>query len=136
MRILTVCLVGLLSFNHAVATAILAIWLVSAFPALAEPVSRLPVDVVLDYTYHTGHLHNGAGEPLYPLNGAYWNTFLDELRKAPPDILTVGKEAPLTHSIGPIASYGGENQTFPSIGGKDGRWRLTPEQLGQRSGCT
>lgn len=91
--------------------------------------SRLPMDVVLDYNYHTGHLHNGAGAPLYPENRQFQETFFRNLRAAPPDLLVVGKEAPFTHSLGPIASYGGENQTFPSVGGKDDRRRLSPPEL-------
>ncbi|MBM4082257.1 MAG: hypothetical protein FJ278_21310, partial [Planctomycetes bacterium] len=96
------------------------------------PLSVLPIDVVLDYNYGTGHLHNGTGAPLYPLNPDYWPRFIAELRRTPPQVLIVGKEAPFTHSLGPIASYGGENQTFPAIGGKDGRYRLTPDQTRQR----
>ncbi len=103
------------------------------FPALsAGPTSRLPQDVVLDYNYYGGHLHNGAGAPLYPLNEGYQARFLEALREAPPDVLIVGKEAPFTHSMGPIASYGGENQVFPTLDGKDARYRLTPEALRQR----
>ena len=102
---------------------------VFALAAEGGPVSRLPVDVVLDYNYQGGHFNNGAGAPLYPLNADYWPRFVEEVRKAPPDILIVGKEAPFTHSMGPIASYGGENQTFPTLQGKDARYLLTPEQL-------
>ena len=102
---------------------------VCALAFAGGPVSRMPLDVVLDYNYYGGHLHNGAGAPLYPLNPDYWPRFAEELRQAPPDLLIVGKEAPFTHSMGPIASYGGENQTFPRLDGKDARSRLSPEQL-------
>ena len=39
------------------------------------------------------------------------------LAEFPPDILIVGKEAPFTHSLGPVLSFGGENRMFPRVPG-------------------
>ena len=93
--------------------------------------SRLPPDVVRDYSYNAAHLLNGAGAPLYAADERY-KTFLARLRQFPPDVLIVGKEAPLTHSLGPILSFGGENRTFPPVPnrkGEDARRLLTPDEL-------
>ncbi len=70
------------------------------------PRSKPPPDIVLDYNYHTGHLHNGAGAPLYPLHTNFWPAFCRELRAAPPALLLVGKEAPFAHP----ASNGAANR--------------------------
>ncbi len=93
--------------------------------------SRLPPDVVRDYSYNAVHLLNGAGAPLYPVDEQY-SKFMSRLREFPPEVLIVGKEAPFTHSLGPILSFGGENRTFPlppKRRGEDGRRLLSPEEL-------
>ena len=93
--------------------------------------SRLPPDVVRDYSYNGTHLLNGAGAPLYAADERYAQ-FLTRLRQFPPDILIVGKEAPFTHSLGPILSFGGENKTFPVVANRkteDPRRLLTPDEL-------
>ena len=100
--------------------------------------SRLPPDVVRDYSYNATHLLNGAGAPLYAADDRY-KTFLARLRRFPPDILIVGKEAPLTHSLGPTLSFGGENRTFPPTPGRkgeDARRLLSPEELRLRIKAT
>jgi hypothetical protein len=100
--------------------------------------SRLPTDVVRDYSYNAAHLLNGAGAPLYASDDRY-QTFIARLRKFPPDILIVGKEAPLTHSFGPILSFGGENRTFPAVPNRkteDPRRLLSPDELHLRIKAT
>src|SRR5829696_1409275 len=100
--------------------------------------SRLPPDVVRDYSYNAAHLLNGAGAPLYAADERY-KTFLARLRRFPPDILIVGKEAPLTHSLGPTLSFGGENRTFPPPPGRkgeDARRLLLPDELRLRIKAT
>ncbi|HEY0377620.1 MAG TPA: hypothetical protein VGC87_11915 [Pyrinomonadaceae bacterium] len=100
--------------------------------------SRLPPDVVRDYSYNAAHLLNGAGAPLYAADERY-KTFLAKLRQFPPDILIVGKEAPLTHSLGPTLSFGGENRTFPPPPGRkgeDARRLLSPDELRLRIKAT
>ncbi len=100
--------------------------------------SRLPPDVVRDYSYNAAHLLNGAGAPLYAADDRY-KTFLARLRQFPPDILIVGKEAPLTHSLGPTLSFGGENRTFPPPPGRkgeDARRLLSPDELRLRIKAT
>ncbi len=100
--------------------------------------SRLPLDVLRDFSYNGVHLLNGAGAPLYPGDDRY-QTSMARLRQFPPDILIVGKEAPLTHSLGPILSFGGENRTFPPVAnrkGEDPRRQLTPEELHLRIKAT
>lgn len=97
----------------------------------APSLSRLPPDVVRDYSYNAAHLLNGAGAPLYAADERY-KTFLARLRRLPPDVLIVGKEAPLTHSLGPTLSFGGENRTFPlppGRKGEDARRLLSPDEL-------
>lgn len=93
--------------------------------------SRLAPDVVRDYSYNAVHLLSGAGAPLYPEDEQY-SKFMTRLGEFPPDVLIVGKEAPFTHSLGPILSFGGENRTFPlppKQRGEDGRRQLSPEEL-------
>lgn len=100
--------------------------------------SRLPPDVVRDFGYNAAHLLNGAGAPLYAADGRY-NVFLARLRQFPPDVLIVGKEAPFTHSLGPILSFGGENRTFPVVPNRkneDPRRQLSPEELSLRIKAT
>ncbi len=107
-------------------------------PARRPSLSRLAPDVVRDYSYNGVHLLNGAGDPLYAADARY-KTFLERLRQLPPDILIVGKEAPLTHSLGPILSFGGENRTFPPVAnrkGEDARRQLTPDELRLRIKAT
>lgn len=99
--------------------------------ARAQMPSRLQPDVVLDYSYDAVHLLNGAGEPLYPSDERY-QRFLERLRQFPPEVLIVGKEAPFTHSIGPILSFGGENVIFPSLPqrrNEDPRRLLSPDEV-------
>jgi hypothetical protein len=100
--------------------------------------SRLPLDVIRDFSYNGVHLLNGAGAPLYAADERY-QTMLVRLRQFPPDVLIVGKEAPFTHSLGPILSFGGENRTFPPVvnrKGEDGRRQLSPEELDLRIKAT
>jgi hypothetical protein len=99
--------------------------------AQAQQPSRLPPDVVLDYSYDAVHLLNGAGAPLYGADKRY-QRFLEWLRQFPPTILIVGKEAPFTHSLGPILSFGGENAIFPRVPGQskeDSRRLLKPNEV-------
>jgi len=99
--------------------------------AWTQTPSRLPPDVVLDYSYDAVHLLNGAGEPLYPADERY-QRFIERLRQFAPEVLIVGKEAPFTHSIGPVLSFGGENVVFPPIPqwrNEDPRRLLSPEEL-------
>jgi hypothetical protein len=113
----------------------------AADPATANrkpTLSRLPPDVVRDYSYNAAHLMNGAGTPLYVADARY-TTFLTRLKQFPPDVLIVGKEAPFTHSLGPILSFGGENRTFPAIinhKNEDGRRQLSPDELKLRIKAT
>ena len=98
---------------------------------MAQTPSRLPPDVVLDYSYDAVHLMNGAGAPLYAYDERY-KQFLERLRLFPPDILIVGKEAPFTHSLGPVLSFGGENVAFPPVPNRreeEPRRLLLPEEL-------
>jgi hypothetical protein len=100
--------------------------------------SRLPPDVVRDFGYNAAHLLNGAGAPLYAADESY-KIFLSRLREFPPELLIVGKEAPFTHSLGPILSFGGENKTFrlpPSLRGQSPRRMLSPEELRLRIKAT
>ena len=100
--------------------------------------SRLAPDVVRDFGYNAAHLLNGAGAPLYAADERY-KVFLSRLREFPPELLIVGKEAPLTHSVGPILSFGGENRTFPAVPNRKGeppRRMLTPEELRLRIKAT
>lgn len=97
----------------------------------AQVPSRLPPDVVLDYSYDAVHLLNGAGEPLYPADERY-RRFIERLRQFPPEVLIVGKEAPFTHSIGPVLSFGGENVVFPIVSqrrNENPRRLLSPDEL-------
>jgi len=108
-----------------------ALVVVLSAQAMAQMPSRLPPDVVLDYSYDAVHLMNGAGAPLYALDERY-QRFLERLRQFPPDILIVGKEAPFTHHLGPILSFGGENRMFPRVPqrtGEDPRRLLSPAEL-------
>jgi hypothetical protein len=107
-------------------------------PQRQPTLSRLPPDVVRDYSYNAAHLLNGAGAPLYASDERY-PTFMTRLRRFPPDILIVGKEAPLTHSLGPILSFGGENRTFPAVPSRkteDARRLLSPDELHLRIKAT
>jgi hypothetical protein len=100
--------------------------------------SRLAPDVVRDFGYNAAHLLNGAGAPLYAADERY-KVFLSRLREFPPELLIVGKEAPLTHSVGPILSFGGENRTFPAVPNRKGeppRRMLPPEELRLRVKAT
>lgn len=100
--------------------------------------SRLAPDVVRDFGYNAAHLLNGAGAPLYAADERY-KVFLSRLRDFPPELLIVGKEAPFTHSLGPILSFGGENRTFPPVPNRKGeqqRRMLTPEELRLRIKAT
>jgi hypothetical protein len=100
--------------------------------------SRLPPDVVRDFGYNAAHLLNGAGAPLYAADERY-KVFLSRLREFPPELLVVGKEAPFTHSLGPILSFGGENRTFPPVPNRKGespRRMLSPEELRLRIKAT
>jgi hypothetical protein len=100
--------------------------------------SRLAPDVVRDFGYNAAHLLNGAGAPLYAADERY-KVFLSRLREFPPELLIVGKEAPLTHSVGPVLSFGGENRTFPAVPNRKGeppRRMLTPEELRLRIKAT
>ncbi len=100
--------------------------------------SRVPLDVVRDFSYNAVHLLNGAGAPLYVADPRY-TTFLTRLRQFPPDVLIVGKEAPFTHSLGPILSFGGENRTFPVIANhknEDQRRQLSVDELKLRIKAT
>jgi len=100
------------------------------FARLPSP-SRLPPDVVRDYGYNASHLLGGAGAPLYAHDERYAK-FLERLRQFPPEILIVGKDAPLTHSLGPVLSFGGENRTFPAVPnrrGEDPRRLLSPDEF-------
>ncbi|HZT59159.1 MAG TPA: hypothetical protein VFA21_11075 [Pyrinomonadaceae bacterium] len=100
--------------------------------------SRLPPDVVRDFGYNAAHLLNGAGAPLYAADERY-SVFLSRLKEFPPEVLIVGKEAPFTHSLGPILSFGGENRTFPAVPnrkGEDPRRMLSPEELVMRIKAT
>ena len=100
--------------------------------------SRLPPDVVRDFGYNAAHLLNGAGAPLYAADERD-RVFLSRLREVPPELLIVGKEAPFTHSLGPILSFGGENRTFPAVPNRKGespRRMLSPEELRLRVKAT
>ncbi len=110
----------------------------AAEPARKPSLSRVPLDVLRDFSYNGVHLLNGAGAPLYQSDERY-KTFLTRLRQFPPDVLIVGKEAPLTHSLGPILSFGGENRTFPPVQGRKGedpRRQLSPDELRLRIKAT
>jgi hypothetical protein len=110
----------------------------SAAAARNPSLSRLPPDVIRDFSYNGVHLLNGAGAPLYQADDRY-QTFLARLRQFPPDILIVGKEAPLTHSLGPILSFGGENRTFPPVVNRkseEPRRQLTPDEWRMRIKAT
>ena len=78
--------------------------------------------MVRDFGYNAAHLLNGAGAPLYAADERY-KIFLSRVREFPPELLIVGKEAPLTHSVGPILSFGGENRTFPAVPNHKGERR-------------
>lgn len=107
-------------------------------PSRRPSLSRLPLDVIRDYSYNGVHLLNGAGAPLYAADERY-KTLLARVRQVPPDVLIVGKEAPFTHSVGPILSFGGENRTFPPVQnrkGEDPRRQLSPEELELRIKAT
>src|SRR4051812_4018053 len=112
-------------------------------PSAGEPtrkpsLSRVPLDVLRDFSYNGVHLLNGAGAPLYQSDERY-KIFLTRLRQFPPDVLIVGKEAPWTHSLGPILSFGGENRTFPPVQGRKGedpRRQLSPDELRLRIKAT
>jgi len=107
-------------------------------PARRATLSRLAPDVLRDFSYNGVHLLNGAGAPLYASDERY-QVFLTRLRQTPPDILIVGKEAPLTHSLGPILSFGGENRTFPPVANRkaeDPRRQLSPNELRLRIKAT
>jgi hypothetical protein len=100
--------------------------------------SRLPPDVVRDFGYNAAHLLNGAGAPLYAADERY-KVFISRVREFPPELLIVGKEAPFTHSVGPILSFGGENRTFPAVPNRKGespRRMLSPEELRLRIKAT
>jgi hypothetical protein len=104
----------------------------------APSLSRLPIDVLRDYSYNGAHLLNGAGAPLYAADERY-TTMLQRLKEFPPDVLIVGKEAPFTHSLGPILSFGGENRTFPLVSnrkGEDPRRQLSTAELSLRIKAT
>src|SRR5687768_4165767 len=99
--------------------------------AISQTPSHLPPDIVLDYSYDAVHLMNGAGEPLYIADPRYMQ-FLERLHQFPPDILITGKVAPFTHSLGPVLSFGGANQTFtrvPNRHNEDPRRLLAPGEL-------
>jgi hypothetical protein len=100
--------------------------------------SRVAPDVIRDYSYNAAHLMNGAGAPLYSSEPVYAQA-LSRLRQFPPDILIVGKEAPFTHSLGPVLSFGGENRTFPRVSNRkneDPRRLLSPDELQLRIKAT
>jgi hypothetical protein len=100
-------------------------------PSRPLALSRLPPDVVRDYGYNAAHLSNGVGAPFYPSDARYAR-FVERLRQFPPEVLIVGKEAPFTHSLGPIPSFGGENRTFPlppQLKKEDPRRLLSPDEL-------
>ncbi|MBM3891395.1 MAG: hypothetical protein FJ388_19965, partial [Verrucomicrobia bacterium] len=78
---------------------------------LTEP----PVVYVLDY----GSNHVGNVE------------WLTSVRNAPPELLHLGKDVPMTHNWGPIQALGGENQAH---GKGDAITRLTPAEVNQRIG--
>lgn len=75
--------------------------------------SEPPITYVLDY----GNAH---------LGNAQW---LEDVRNAPPTLLHLGKDVPMTHNWGPIAALGGENQAY---GKGDSIRRLTPDEVAAR----
>ncbi|MFQ5809894.1 MAG: hypothetical protein ACE5JM_09775, partial [Armatimonadota bacterium] len=81
--------------------------------AAEEWQTRAPVTYVLDY----GSKHLGHPE------------WLEATATAPPMLLHLGKDVPITHNWGPIQALGGENQAW---GKGDSIRRLTPEELRER----
>ncbi|MBI5396449.1 MAG: hypothetical protein HZA91_14235 [Verrucomicrobia bacterium] len=81
-----------------------------------EPISGLtepPITYVLDY----GSNHVGNAE------------WLAQVAAAPPTLLHLGKDVPMTHSWGPVRALGGENQAF---GKGDAITLLKPAEVGKR----
>ena len=106
------CTVNQLGF---VALSILTLVALSAQASGADDrwQTRVPVTYVLDY----GNKHLGYPE------------WLEATGAAPPMLLHLGKDVPITHNWGPIAALGGENQAW---GKGDYTRRLTPEELRER----
>lgn len=87
----------------------------AAQPQLTSP----PLTYILDY----GPKHVNSIE------------YIETIAKAPPTLLHLGKDVPLTHSWGPIQALGGENQAHGKrrpYGPEDDIRRLSPEELRQR----
>lgn len=80
-----------------------------AISGLTEP----PVTYVLDYG--SDHVGNAA--------------WLAQVAAAPPQLLHLGKDVPMTHSWGPIRALGGENQAH---GKGDDVALLKPAEIGKR----
>lgn len=80
---------------------------------LAPSPTTPPVTYVLDY----GQGHLGS------------ESYLQHVAAAPPQVLHLGKDVPLTHNWGPIVALGGENQAYAR---DDDIRRLTPAELTQR----
>ena len=94
--------------------ALCALWVSSAAAAPRDDwVSGPPVTYVLDY----GGKHLGYPE------------WLQMTTTAPPMLLHVGKDVPMTHNWGPIVALGGENQAY---GKGDNVRRLSPDELTER----
>lgn len=84
-----------------------------ALCCLAPGPTRPPVTYVLDY----GDRHLGHPE------------YIQAVASAPPHLLHLGKDVPMTHNWGPIRALGGENQAF---GRDEAITRLTPEEVQDR----
>jgi len=80
---------------------------------LASGLTEPPVTYVLDY----GSDHVGNAD------------WLAGVAAAPPELLHLGKDVPMTHNWGPIRALGGENQAF---GKGDDVKRLSPAEVTQR----
>ena len=80
---------------------------------LASGLTEPPVTYVLDY----GSNHVGNAD------------WLAGMVAAPPELLHLGKDVPMTHNWGPIRALGGENQAF---GKGDDVKRLTPAEVTKR----
>lgn len=106
---------SLVSFTRAVVTLVVATASAAWAGAGEDWVSEPPITYVLDY----GSKHLGHPE------------WLDETAEAPPTLLHLGKDVPMTHNWGPIEALGGENQAY---GKGDYIRRLSPQEVAGRIG--
>lgn len=94
----------------------------SSGPTPGSPDGRtvLPVTYILDYGPQ--HINTPA--------------YVEQIAAAPPSLLHLGKDVPLTHNWGPIQALGGENQAYGKrrpFGKEDDIRRLSPDELRQRT---